>query len=216
MRGPSRLEFLSDPRAIESRSFEIIEGLLAGREFKGPDKEVLKRVVHATADLEFADLLIFSEGSTAAGISAVASSCNIITDVNMLRVGITKERPGGAEAFCFITDQDVKETAKGEGITRSAAGIRKAAGLGLIDGSIVAMGNAPTALFELIRLLKEGVRPALIVGVPVGFVGAAESKEALEGITEVPFITNRGRKGGTPVAAAVVNAIIKLANQGGF
>ncbi len=86
----------------------------------------------------------------------------------------------------------------------------------MIDGSIVAIGNAPTALFELIRLLKEGVRPALIVGVPVGFVGAAESKEALEGITEVPFITNRGRKGGTPVAAAVVNAIIKLANQGGF
>ena len=216
MRGTSRLEFLSDPRAIETRSFEIIEGLLAGKEFKGPDKEVLKRVVHATADLEFADLLIFSEGSTAAGISAIASSCNIITDVNMLRAGITKERPGAAEAFCFITDQDVKQTAKGEGITRSAAGIRKAAGLGLIDGSIVAIGNAPTALFELIRLLKEGVRPALIVGVPVGFVGAAESKEALGSVREVPFITNRGRKGGTPVAAAVVNAIIKLANQGGF
>ncbi len=210
------MEFLSDPRAIETRSFEIIEGLLAGKEFKGPEKEVLKRVVHATADLEFADLLIFSEGSTAAGISAIASSCNIITDVNMLRAGITKERPGAAEAFCFITDQDVKQTAKGEGITRSAAGIRKAAGLGLLDGSIVAIGNAPTALFELIRLLKEGVRPALIVGVPVGFVGAAESKEALESVREVPFITNRGRKGGTPVAAAVVNAIIKLANQGGF
>lgn len=210
------MEFLSDPHAIESKSFEIIEGLLAGKEFKGPEKEVLKRVVHATADPEFADLLIFSEGSTAAGISAIASSCNIITDVNMLRAGITKERPGAAEAFCFITDQDVKQTAKGEGITRSAAGMRKAAGLGLIDGSIVAIGNAPTALFELIRLLKEGVRPALIVGVPVGFVGAAESKEALERVMEVPFITNRGRKGGTPVAAAVVNAIIKLANKGGF
>ncbi|MGC2424435.1 MAG: precorrin-8X methylmutase [Nitrospirota bacterium] len=210
------MEFLSDPRAIESRSFEIIEGLLEGKGFKGPEKEVLKRVVHATADPEFADLLIFSEGAVAAGISAIASSCNIITDVNMLRAGITKERPGAAEAFCFVTDQDVKQTAKSEGITRSAAGIRKAAGLGLIDGSIVATGNAPTALFELMRLLKEGVKPALIVGVPVGFVGAAESKEALEMVREVPFITNRGRKGGTPVAAAVVNAIIKLANQGGF
>jgi precorrin-8X/cobalt-precorrin-8 methylmutase len=210
------LEFLTDPHAIESKSFEIIEGLLAGKELKGPEKEVLKRVVHATADPEFVDLLIFSEGSTAAGISAIASSCNIITDVNMLRAGITKERPGGAEAFCFIADQDVKQTAKGEGITRSAAGVRKAAGLGLLDGSIVAIGNAPTALFEIMRLIKNGARPALIVGVPVGFVGAAESKEALERVREVPFITNRGRKGGTPVAAAVVNAIIKLANQGGF
>lgn len=210
------MEFLSDPRAIESRSFEIIEGLLAGKGCNGPEGEVVKRVVHATADLEFADLLIFSEGSVAAGISAIASSCNIITDVNMLRAGITKERPGGAEAFCFIIDQDVKQTAKGEGITRSAAGIRKAAGLGLIDGSIVAIGNAPTALLEIMRLIKNGARPALIVGVPVGFVGAAESKEALGGITEAPFITNRGRKGGTPVAAAVVNAIIKLANQGGL
>jgi precorrin-8X/cobalt-precorrin-8 methylmutase len=210
------VEFLSDPRAIETRSFEIIEGLLASKEFKGSEREVLKRVVHATADLEFANLLIFSEGSTAAGISAIASSCNIITDVNMLRAGITKERPGAAEAFCFITDQDVRQTAKGEGITRSAAGIRKAAALGLIDGSIVAIGNAPTALFEIMRLIKNGSRPALVVGVPVGFVGAAESKEALESITEVPFITNRGRKGGTPVAAAVVNAIIKLAKQGGF
>lgn len=205
------MEFISDPRAIETRSFEIIEGLLASKELKGPEREVLKRVVHATADLEFANLLIFSEGSTAAGISAIASSCNIITDVNMLRAGITKERPGAAEAFCFITDQDVRQTAKGEGITRSAAGIRKAAALGLIDGSIVAIGNAPTALFEIMRLIKNGSRPALVVGVPVGFVGAAESKEALESITEVPFITNRGRKGGTPVAAAAVNAIIKLA-----
>jgi precorrin-8X/cobalt-precorrin-8 methylmutase len=210
------LEFLSDPRAIESKSFEIIEGLLAGNGCRGPEREVLKRVVHATADPDFADLLIFSEGSTAAGISAIASSCNIITDVNMLRAGITKERPGGADAFCFITGQDVKLAAKDEGITRSAAGIRKAAGLGLIDGSIVAIGNAPTALFEIMRLIKHGARPALIVGVPVGFVGAAESKEALERVMEVPFITNRGRKGGTPVAAAVVNAIIKLANQGGF
>ncbi|MHB8172990.1 MAG: precorrin-8X methylmutase [Nitrospirota bacterium] len=204
------MQFLSDPRAIESRSFEIIEGLLSGKSLDGPEKEVVKRVVHATADPGFADTLLFSKGSLSAGASAIASSCNIITDVNMLRAGITRVRPGGAEVFCFISDSDVKQLAEGSLITRSAAGIRKAAGLGLIDGSIVAIGNAPTALSELIRLVREGSRPALIVGVPVGFVGAAESKEALESVTEVPFITNKGIKGGTPVAAAIVNAIIKL------
>ncbi len=203
----------SDPRSIESRSFEIIETLLSGKGLDGPEKEVVKRAVHATADPDFADTIIFSQGSLSSGISAIASSCKIITDVNMLRAGITKNRPGGAEAICFVSDDDVKESARENGVTRSSAGMSKAAKLGLIDGSIVAIGNAPTALFEIIKLVQGGARPALIVGVPVGFVGAAESKEALEGVSEVPFITNRGVKGGTPVAAAIVNAIIKLANK---
>ncbi len=207
------MQFLSDPRSIESRSFEIIEALLSGKGLGGPEREVIKRAVHATADPDFADTIVFSKGSLSSGISAIVSSCRIITDVNMLRAGISKNRPGGAEAICFVSDEDTKESARDNGITRSAAGMRKAAGLGLIDGSIVAIGNAPTALFEVIRLVREGARPALMVGVPVGFVGAAESKEELEGVTEVPFITNRGVKGGTPVAAAIVNAIIKLANK---
>ncbi len=207
------MQFLSDPGSIESRSFEIIETLLSGKGLGGPEKEVIKRAVHATADPDFADTIVFSSSSLSSGISAIASSCRIITDVNMLRAGISKNRPGGGDAICFVSDEDVKESARENAVTRSAAGIRKAAGLGLIDGSIVAIGNAPTALFEVIRLVREGARPALIVGVPVGFVGAAESKEALEGVTEVPFITNRGVKGGTPVAAAIVNAIIKLANK---
>ncbi len=207
------MQFLHDPRSIESRSFEIIETLLSGKGLHGPEKEVVKRAVHATADPDFADTIVFSKGSLSSGVCAVASSCNIITDVNMLRAGITKNRPGGVEAMCFVSDDDVKESARGSGITRSAAAMSKAAKLGLIDGSIVAIGNAPTALFEVIRLVQGGARPALIVGVPVGFVGAAESKEELEKIREVPFITNRGVKGGTPVAAAIVNALIKLANK---
>jgi precorrin-8X/cobalt-precorrin-8 methylmutase len=114
---------------------------------------------------------------------------------------------------CFIGDEDVGVEARAGGITRAAAAMRKAARAGLLDGGVVAIGNAPTALFELLRLVAEGaVCPALVVGVPVGFVGAAESKEAARGLA-VPWIVARGRKGGTPVAVAILNALAILGSE---
>ncbi|HLB25747.1 MAG TPA: precorrin-8X methylmutase [Nitrospirota bacterium] len=204
----------SDPREIEKKSFEIISALLEGKGLEGPERDVVMRVVHATADPEFADLMLFSGGAAKAGIEAVKSGCAVVTDVTMLKAGISRNRPGGREALCHIADPDVAEAAKKDGGTRAVAAMRKAAMLGEMDGAVVAIGNAPTALFELIRLIKDGkARPALVVGVPVGFVGASESKEGLAAMTGVPFITSRGRKGGSAVAAAIVNALIKLAGK---
>ena len=204
----------SDPREIEKKSFEIISALLEGKGLEGPERDVVMRVVHATADPEFADLMLFSGGAAKAGIEAVKTGCAVVTDVTMLKAGISRNRPGGREALCHIADPDVAEAAKKDGGTRAVAAMRKAAMLGEMDGAVVAIGNAPTALFELIRLIKDGkARPALVVGVPVGFVGASESKEGLAAMTGVPFITSRGRKGGSAVAAAIVNALIKLAEK---
>jgi precorrin-8X/cobalt-precorrin-8 methylmutase len=203
---------ISDPAQIEKKSFEIIEGLLKDKGLHLPEKGVVVRVVHATADPEFADLLFFSDGAVKAGIDALRSKCNIIADVNMLKAGISKNRPGGREAFCFIADPMAAASATKTGTTRAVAAMRMAASIGHMDGAIVVVGNAPTALYEVMRLVREeGSKPALIVGVPVGFVGAAESKDELMGLAGIPFITNKGKKGGSPVAAAIINAIIKLA-----
>jgi len=203
---------ISDPVQIEKKSFEIIEGLLKDKSLQLPEKDVVIRVVHATADPDFADLLVFSDGAVNAGITALRNKCNIIADVNMLKAGITKNRPGGREAFCFIADSMAADSAKKSGTTRAVAAMKMAASIGHMDGAIVAVGNAPTALYEVMRLVREeGVRPALIVGVPVGFVGAAESKDELMGLSGIPFITNKGKKGGSSVAASIINAIVKLA-----
>jgi len=206
------LSYISDPAEIEKKSFEIIAGILRDKGFAGPEKDVVFRVVHATADPDFADAMVFSKGAAEAGIEALRSGCKVVTDVYMLRAGIAGNMPGGPDnAMCYISDPDVAATAKENGITRAASAMRKAAGLGLLDGGIVAIGNAPTALYEVMRLMREeGKRPALVVGVPVGFVGAAESKDALLETVEAPFITCRGRKGGSPVGAAIINAIVKL------
>ena len=208
------MSVISDPAAIEKRSFEIIEGLLRDKGLSGPEKDVIMRVVHATADPDFAGNMAFSEGAVEAGITAIKSGRTIVTDVKMLKAGVSPDRPGG-EAVCLISDPDVISEAKKTGTTRAAAAMRRLAGLGTLDGSIVAIGNAPTALYEAMDLIRtKGVRPALVVGVPVGFVGAAESKEELLNIKEVPFITCRGRKGGSPVGAAIINALIKLSKTG--
>jgi precorrin-8X/cobalt-precorrin-8 methylmutase len=203
---------ISDPAQIEKKSFEIIESLLKDKGLRLPEKDVVIRVVHATADPDFADLLFFSEGAVDAGITAIHSKCNIIADVNMLKAGISKNRAGGREAFCFIADPMAAASAVKAGTTRAVAAMRMAASIGHMEGAIVAVGNAPTALYEVMRLVREeGVRPALIVGVPVGFVGAAESKEELMRLSGIPFITNKGKKGGSSVAASIINAIVKLA-----
>lgn len=204
-------DIISDPSRIEKRSFEIISSLVEPGGYSPSEFEVVKRVVHATADTEFAAKMLFSKGAVDAGVEAIRRGCGIVTDVRMLQAGISRNRPGGGEnTRCFISDPDVAERARESGTTRAAAAMRKAAAY--MEGAIVAVGNAPTALYELVDMIMEGaVRPALVIGVPVGFVGAAESKDYLaERLTEAPFITCRGVKGGSPVGAAAVNAIIKL------
>lgn len=200
---------ISDPRLIEKRSFEIIESIIGGMGLTGPWKDVVFRVVHATADPEFAQTMACSEGAAEVGVAAIASGCDIITDVKMLLAGVSGMGATN-KVHCFISDPDVAEDAARNGSTRAAAAMEKAARLGILDGSIIAVGNAPTALYKVMELIRKGAaRPALVVGIPVGFVGAAESKADLMEFNGVSYITNRGRKGGSPAASAAVNALRK-------
>jgi precorrin-8X/cobalt-precorrin-8 methylmutase len=199
-----------DPQKIEEESFRIIEGELGAHAFSAPEFQVVRRVIHASADFEFAKNLRFHPEAVSSGVAALKKGGTIVADVEMIQSGISKVnlKQFGGEVQCYISDEDVMTEAKALGITRAICSIRKAVKTGAL---IYAIGNAPTALFELIRLVKEGaVHPALIVGVPVGFVSAVESKDALLEI-ETPFITSIGRKGGTPVAVAIVNALLRLA-----
>lgn len=199
---------------IEKKSFEIIEGLLGRHSFSEKELAIVKRVIHTTGDIEFGKELIIHPQAIDRGVSAIRSGCNIITDVNMVKAGIREKvlNSFGGGLYCFVNDEDVIKEAAGQGKTRSALGMQRA--MPLLANGIVAIGNAPTALFEIIRLINEdGLRPALIVGVPVGFVDAAESKDELLKV-DIPYITNKGRKGGSPVAVAIVNALIILAGEG--
>lgn len=203
------------PHAIAAESFVIIRRCLAerGHAFAPPVAAVVERVVHTTADFELAELLRVSPGAVEAGVAALAAGCPVVTDVQMVRMGVNARRVAalGGALHCFVDDPAVCARAAAEGATRGALGMRRAAEGGLLDGAVVAVGNAPTALYEVIRLVAAGARPALVVGVPVGFVGAAESKEALAAVTAVPWVLVAGRKGGSPIAAAVVNALLRLA-----
>ena len=212
--GPSAGESAEKVQAkthpIEKESMRIIDERLGppdGLGFTSSELSVVKRVIHTTADFDFKEIMRFSPGAVKAGVSALAGGCNIITDVKMVRSGVPVRRlkPFGAKLFCFSSDPDVIRAAADRGITRTAASMRRAAGL--MSGSIVAVGNAPTALRELLALVKRSeAAPALVVGVPVGFVGAAEAKEELRG-SGIEYITSVGNKGGSTVAAAIVNAI---------
>ncbi len=192
---------------IEAESFSIIEKELGHVGLAGGELEVLKRVIHTTADFEYRDILTFSHGAVASGMAAIKRGANIITDVRMVEAGITRQRlmNTGSRVMCFSSDADVSITAEAAGITKTAASMRKA--LDYLEGGIIAIGNAPTALREVTRLLLENsIKPALIIGVPVGFVGAIEAKDILMN-SGLPYIATRGRKGGSTVAAAIVNAI---------
>ncbi|NTW03318.1 MAG: precorrin-8X methylmutase [Oscillochloris sp.] len=203
------------PHAIAAESFVIIRQSLAERGcvFAPSLAAVIERIIHTTADFEFAELVHVSPGAIEAGVSAIQSGCTVITDVHMARVGISAHRLAalGGSLHCFIDDPTVKAQATAQGITRGAQSMRLAAERGLLDGGIVVIGNAPTALEEVIRLVEAGARPALVVGVPVGFVGAAESKAALAQVTAVPWLVTVGRKGGSTIAAAAINAMLRLA-----
>ncbi len=198
---------------IEKESFRIIGTELDESGIPADRLPVIKRVIHSTADFDFKDILSFSPGAIKAGVDAIRSGCSIITDVRMVEAGITPGRLAGfgAKVMCFVSDAGIAAEAKRDNTTRTAAAMKKAASH--MAGGIVAVGNAPTALTELIRLIKDGATPpALVVGVPVGFVGAVEAKEELVK-SGVEYITTCGRKGGSTVAVAIVNALaIEAAN----
>ena len=196
------------PMDIEKRSFEIITELLGDTPIAPENELVVKRVIHTSADFDYAKNLTFSEGAVAKGIAALRGGCDIVTDTQMARAGINKTILGklGGEVHCFMSDPDVAEEAKARGITRAMVSMERAAKLD--KPCIFAIGNAPTALISLHEQMLAGkLNPALIIGVPVGFVNVVESKELIIG-TDVPYIVARGRKGGSNVAAAICNAML--------
>ncbi len=196
------------PMDIETRSFEIIKELLGDRRLDPQNELVIKRVIHTTADFDYADNLVFSPDAVAQGITVLRAGCHIVTDTSMAMAGINKTVLGrlGGQVHCFIADPDVAQEAKERGVTRSTVSMERAARLE--QPCIFAIGNAPTALIALHELMAAGkVKPALIIGVPVGFVNVVESKELILG-DDVPFIVARGRKGGSNVAAAICNALL--------
>ena len=196
------------PMDIETRSFAIITELLGDRRLDPENEAVIKRVIHTAADLDYADNLVFSPHAVQRGIEALRGGCDIVTDTQMARAGINKtilEKLGGT-VHCFMSDPDVAAEAKARGITRAIVSMERAAALS--KPCIFAIGNAPTALISLHAQIGAGsLRPALIIGVPVGFVNVVESKELILGL-EVPHIVARGRKGGSNVAAAICNALL--------
>ena len=195
------------PMEIEKRSFEIITEELQGRTFDPWQEPIIKRVIHTTADFDYADNLVFSEGVVQTAHNLFREGACIVTDTKMAMSGINKTALAtlGGEVYNFITDEDVIAQAKEQGLTRSAVCMDKAARL---DRPVIfAIGNAPTALVRLYELMQEGYRPALIIGVPVGFVNVVQAKELILS-ADVPSIIARGRKGGSNVAAAIVNALM--------
>jgi precorrin-8X/cobalt-precorrin-8 methylmutase len=183
---------------IETESYRILRGLVDLSHLGPLSRAVAERIIHASADLEYAQSLILDEAALERGIEALRREAPIVTDVGMVAAGIT-----GRRTQCFVSDPRARGLSGSLGITRSAAGFRLAAE-DVDRGAVWVVGNAPTALFELLEL---NVAPALVIGLPVGFVGAAESKDALA-TSGVPAITNRGPKGGSAVAAAGMNALI--------
>lgn len=201
------------PQEIEAKSFGIITEELGDHPFTADQYPVVQRVIHASADFALGRSLQFHPDAIQAGIQAIRSGKMVVADVQMVQVGISKARieKYGGEVKVYISDRDVMEEAKRLNTTRAIISMRKA--VKEAEGGIFAIGNAPTALLELIRLVKEGeAKPGLIVGMPVGFVSAAESKEELAKL-DIPFITNIGRKGGSPVTVAAVNAISLMAER---
>ena len=197
------------PMEIEQRSFEIIAELLGNRVLDPENELVIKRVIHTTADFDYADNLTFSEHAVQKGIAALKSGCDIVTDTQMAKAGINKTILAslGGEVHCFMSDPDVAQEARSRDVTRAFVSMEKAAELK--KPCIFAIGNAPTALLSLEQLMEEGkVAPALIIGVPVGFVNVEMSKELIIGKARAPYIVARGRKGGSNVAAAICNALL--------
>ena len=199
-------------RSIEDGSFAVIDQEAGTHDF-GPDEwQVVRRVIHATADFEFKTLMRFHPDAIRAGVAALQDGCPLLVDVKMISAGLNEDRLSsyGCKVHSFISDEDVIATAKINNSTRAIEAMRKAHRLHVLNGAVVAIGNAPTALLELARLIREEEAcPALIIGVPVGFVSAAESKEVTLELS-TPYIVARGRKGGSPIAVAIIHALLLL------
>ena len=202
-------------QGIEDESMQIIDDEVGPHQYDKFEWPIVRRVIHATADFDFAgkNKIIFHKDAVMNGINALKEGCSIVVDVNGVIGGLNKQNPKdfGNKLICNISDSDIAEQAKKENKTRSQISMRAVASE--INGGVVAIGNAPTALLEVIQMISEGItKPALIIGIPVGFVAAAESKEKLQTI-DVPYITNAGRKGGSSCAASIVNALFKLSRE---
>ena len=201
------------PEEIEHASFEIIDREAGPHNFSDQQWCVVRRMIHTTADFEFKEMVRFHPDAMAAGIGAIRQGRAVITDTNMARVGIRSKDLArfGVTVKCYMNDPLIHAAAKNNGTTRARAAVDRAVA-DMADG-IYVVGNAPTALLRLLELIHEKkAHPALIVGLPVGFVNAAESKADLME-TGYPYISNVGRKGGSNVAASVVNALAILAGE---
>lgn len=202
------MQYINNPQEIEERSFEIITEELGDKIFPEAIAPMVKRIIHTTADFEYADLLEILNGGYESGMEALKQGKKIYADTRMIQVAVNKKALAdhGIEIVNYVHDADVAAEAKERGVTRSTVSMEKA----LKDPSIgiFAIGNAPTALYTLIEKVKSGdAKPELIIGAPIGFVGAAESKAALDQI-DTPIIRINGRKGGSPVVAAILNAML--------
>jgi len=202
-------------QSIEDKSMEIIENEIGSHPYSKDEWPVVRRVIHSTADFDFArqNMIVFHKNAISSGINALKNGCNIIVDVNGVIGGLNKEnlKEFGNKAICNISEPKIVEEAKKLNKTRAQTSMRMAAAE--MNGGVVAIGNAPTALVEVIQMIRENVtRPALVIGIPVGFVCAVESKGELQTI-DTPYITNKGRKGGSPCASAIVNALFKLLKE---
>lgn len=197
---------------IEKLSFEIIDAEIGSHGYNELEWPIVRRVIHATADFDFArkGKIIFHNNPIDSAFDAIKNKCNIVTDVDMVLSALNKKSIAdlGLKSACYISDKTLSDKARLYNKTRSEMAMRYAADE--INGGIVAIGNAPTALYEIIKMVRENLtKPALIVGIPVGFVSASESKDELRNV-DTPFISNVGRKGGSAAASSIVNAIMLL------
>lgn len=197
---------------IEKKSLDIIDSEIGQHDYNELEWVIVRRVIHATADFDFArrERVVFHRNAITSAFKAIKNKCNIVTDVDMVLSAINKKLVTdlGLKVMCYISDKSLANEARKFNKTRSQMAMRRAANE--MNGGIVAIGNAPTALYETINMIREGVtKPALVIGIPVGFVSATESKDELMKIN-IPFITNVGRKGGSPAASSILNAILLL------
>ena len=209
---PANREMSNRAFYIEKKSLKIIDTEIGQHDYNELEWAIVRRVIHATAEFDFArrERIIFHRNAIESASKAIRNKCNIVTDVDMVHSARNKKLVTvlGLKAVCYISDNSLANESRKLNRTRSEMAMRRAANE--MNGGIVAIGNAPTALYETINMIREDVaKPALVIGIPVGFVSAAESKNELTK-TNIPFITNVGRKGGSPVASSIVNAIMLL------
>ncbi|WP_347987755.1 precorrin-8X methylmutase [Methylomonas sp. AM2-LC] len=201
---------------IEHDSFAIVDSEVGSHTYQQDQWQIVRRMIHATADFEFNGLTEFSDNAVEVGVRAILAGAPIVADVEMICVGLSQPRLAhfGIKPHQFISDSDVIEAARKVNSTRAVQAMCKANQQGLLDGGIVAVGNAPTALLEVLRMIREeNLKPALIVGMPVGFVSAAESKDLLSTLKNTPWIITRGRKGGSTLVVAALHALLSLAES---